>query len=111
MKEIKTTFSDKMKSANAKWRIESSKQEKQNTADFMIEFETLAMKANIDKLYTIFLLKKNMRQDIIKIILGYPPIAVLETLNVKITKSRLSFFLFSFLIFIFLLIYFLLFYF
>jgi len=47
----------------------------------MIEFKALAMKADIDKLHTIFLLKKNMRYDIIKTILEYPPIAVLETLK------------------------------
>jgi len=35
----------------------------------------------MDKLHTIFLLKKNVRQDIIKTILGYPPIAVPETLK------------------------------
>ena len=28
--------------------------------DFMIEFEALAMKADTDELYTIFLLKKNV---------------------------------------------------
>ena len=61
MKEIKTTFSDKTKVADAKWRIESFKQEKRNTANFMIEFEVLTMKADIDKLHAIFLLKKNMR--------------------------------------------------
>ena len=49
--------------------------------NFIIEFETLAMKANIDKLHVIFLLKKNMRQDIIKMILGYPPITALKTLK------------------------------
>jgi len=47
----------------------------------MIEFDTLAMKANMDKLYAIFLLKKNMRQDIIKTILGYSLIAAPETLK------------------------------
>ena len=71
-------FSDKTKLADAEWKIESFKQEKQNTADFMIEFKTLAMKANIDNLHTIFLLKKNIHQDIIKTILGYPPIMVPE---------------------------------
>jgi len=55
VKEIKT------KTADAKWRIESFKQEKQNTADFKIEFETLAMKADIDELHIIFLLKKNIQ--------------------------------------------------
>jgi len=52
-------FSDKMKAADAKWKIETFKQEKKNTADFMIEFDVLAMKADTDELYAIFLLKKN----------------------------------------------------
>jgi len=45
MKEIKMTFSDKTKAADA---------------NFMIEFEVLAMKANTDELHAIFLLKKNI---------------------------------------------------
>jgi len=61
MKEIKTTFSDKTKAADVKWRIESFKQGKQNTTDFMIEFEALVIKADTDKLHTIFLLKKNVQ--------------------------------------------------
>ena len=81
MKEFKTTFSDKSKAADAEWKIETFKQGKRNTADFMIEFEALAMKADTDELHTIFLLKKNVRQDIIKTILGYPPIAMPETLK------------------------------
>ena len=60
MKEIKTTFSDKMKAADAKWRIESFQQGKQNTTKFMIEFNALAIKADMDKLHAIFLLKKNV---------------------------------------------------
>ena len=60
VKEIKTTFSNKTKAVDAEWRIEFFKQEKQNTVDFMIEFEALAMKADTDKLYAIFLLKKNI---------------------------------------------------
>ena len=77
MKEIKMAFSNKTKAADAKWKIESFEQEKRNTADFdfMIEFDALAIKTNIDELYAIFLLKKNVRQDIIIMILGYPPIA------------------------------------
>ena len=47
----------------------------------MIEFEALATKADTDKLHAIFLLKKNTQQDIIKTILGYPPIAMPETLK------------------------------
>jgi len=47
----------------------------------MIEFEVLAMKTDIDKLHVIFLLKKNVQVDIIKTILEYLSIAVLETLK------------------------------
>jgi len=60
VKEIKTTFSDKMKAADAKWKIETFKQGKKNIADFMIEFEELATKADTDELHAIFLLKKNV---------------------------------------------------
>ena len=81
VKEIKTTFSNKSKAVDAEWKIETFKQGKRNTADFMIEFEALAMKADADELHAIFLLKKNVRQDIIKTILGYPPIAMPETLK------------------------------
>ena len=47
----------------------------------MIEFEVLAIKTETDNIHTIFLLKKNVWIDIIKTILGYPLIAVLETLK------------------------------
>ena len=60
VKEVKTTFSDKSKAADAKWKIETFKQGKRNTADFIIEFEALAMKADTDELHAIFLLKKNV---------------------------------------------------
>jgi len=53
-------FSDKIKATDAKWKIETFKQGKKNTANFMIEFETLAIKADTDELYAIFLLKKNV---------------------------------------------------
>ena len=74
-------FSEKTKTVDAKWRIESFKQGKKNIADFMIEFKVLAMKTDTDELYTIFLLKKNIWQDIIKMILEYSPIVVLEILK------------------------------
>ena len=54
-------FSNKMKATDAEWRIESFKQGKKNTADFMIKFKALAMKVDTDELYTIFLLKKNIQ--------------------------------------------------
>ena len=39
------------------------------------------MKADMDELYAIFLLKKNVQQDKIKTILGYLSIAVPEILK------------------------------
>jgi len=81
MKELKTTFSNKSKAVDAEWKIETFKQGKRNTVDFIIEFEALAMKADMDELHAIFLLKKNVRHDIIKTILGYPPIAMPETVK------------------------------
>ena len=53
-------FSDKSKVADTEWKIEIFKQEKKNTVDFMIEFKALAIKADIDELHAIFLLKKNV---------------------------------------------------
>ena len=53
-------FSNKTKVADTEWKIETFKQEKKNTADFIIEFDALATKVDIDKLHTIFLLKKNV---------------------------------------------------
>jgi len=70
-----------MKAVDAEWKIETFKQGKKNTADFIIEFDALAMKVDIDELHVIFLLKKNIRQDIIKTILGYLPIAMPESLK------------------------------
>ena len=59
VQEIKKIFSDKTKTADTEWKIKTFKQGRKNTADFMIEFETLAMKADTDELYMIFL-KKNV---------------------------------------------------
>jgi len=39
------------------------------------------MKADTDELHVIFLLKKNAQQNIIKTILGYPPMVMPETLK------------------------------
>ena len=59
--EIKNIFSNKIKAADAKWKIETFKQGKKNTVDFMIEFDALAMKVDTDELYATFLLKKNIQ--------------------------------------------------
>ena len=81
MKEIKMTFSNKSKAADAEWKIKTFKQGKRNTVDFIIEFKALVMKADTDELHAIFLFKKNAQQDIIKTILGYSPMAMPETLK------------------------------
>ena len=74
-------FSDKSKAADAEWEIETFKQGKKHIMDFMIEFKALAIKADTDNLYTIFLLKKNVWADIIKTILEYPLIAAPDILK------------------------------
>ena len=56
-------------------------QGKKHIADFIIEFEALAMKVETDNLHAIFLLKKNIWADIIKTILGYPLMAAPDTLK------------------------------
>ena len=81
VQEIKTMFSDKTKAVDAKWKIKTFKQGKKNIADFMIKFDALAIKADTDRLHAIFLLKKNIQHNIIKMILEYPPIAILEILK------------------------------
>ena len=81
VEEIKTTFNNKSKAADAEWKIETFKQSKKHIADFMIEFEALAMKVEMDDLYVIFLLKKNVQADIIKTILGYLLMAASNTLK------------------------------
>jgi len=60
IQEIKNMFSNKTKAADAEWKIETFKQGKRNTVNFMIEFDALATKADTDQLHMIFLLKKNV---------------------------------------------------
>ena len=59
VRELKTAFSDKSKTADAKWKIETFRQGKKHIANFMIKFEALAMKEETNNLHTIFLLKKS----------------------------------------------------
>jgi len=47
----------------------------------MIEFKALDIKTKTNNIYVIFLLKKNIRTNIIKIILEYSLITVPETLS------------------------------
>jgi hypothetical protein len=63
------------------WKIESFKQGNRHIADFLIEFHVLKTTSKTDDAHAIFLLKKNIRQDIIKTILGYPPAAIPDTMT------------------------------
>ena len=74
-------FSDKSKAVDIEWKIEMFKQSKKYIANFMIKLEVLAMKAETNDMHATFLLKKNIRIDIIKTILGYLPMAALEILR------------------------------
>jgi len=47
----------------------------------MIKFKALAMKAKTNDRHMMFLLKKNVKSNIIKTILGYPPIVIPESLK------------------------------
>jgi len=47
----------------------------------MIEFKVLAIKVETDNMHMIFLVKKNIRSDIIKTILEYSLIVALEILK------------------------------
>jgi len=47
----------------------------------MIKFDALAMKVETDDMHVIFLLKKNIQANIIKTIIGYPPMAAPDTLK------------------------------
>ena len=74
-------FSNKSKATDTEWNIEMSKQSKKHIANFIIRFKALAIKTDTDKLHKIFLLKKNIWADIIKMILEYLPMIVPEMLK------------------------------
>ena len=81
VKEIKIAFSNKSKAADVEWKIKIFRQGKKHIANFIIEFDALAMKAETNNIHVIFLLKKNVQADIIKTILGYPLIVAPDTLK------------------------------
>ena len=81
VRELRMIFSNKSKTADAEQKIETFKQSKKHIVNFIIKFEILVMKAETNDLHIIFLLKKNVQMNIIKTILGYPPIAAPETLR------------------------------
>ena len=60
IREIKIIFSDKSKTADIKQKIEIFKQGKKHIADFMIEFKVLAIKTEIDEIFLLKQLVKDM---------------------------------------------------
>jgi Zinc knuckle len=72
-KELQQTFSDDALQTRAEAQIEKHKQkEHMHTADFLIEFDVLKIRAKTDDAHAIYLLKRHARADIIKTIMGYP---------------------------------------
>jgi hypothetical protein len=61
--------------------IESFKQGNCHIADFPIKFHVLKTTSMTDDAHAIFLLKKNIRQDIIKTILSYPLDSIPDSLT------------------------------
>jgi hypothetical protein len=66
---------------STQWKIESFKQGDHHIADFLIKFHVLKTTSMTDDTHAIFLLKKNIRQDIIKTILSYPPDSIPDSLT------------------------------
>jgi hypothetical protein len=74
--EIESSFSLGDTTKIARNQIEEFKQGNQHINDFVIRFGVLRETSNIDETHTIFLLKRHVKSDIIKIIMGYPPVAI-----------------------------------
>jgi hypothetical protein len=55
---VTRSFSDEADGATAEWKIESFKQKKKHSANFLIKFEVLRLKSKTDDLYATFLLKR-----------------------------------------------------
>jgi hypothetical protein len=79
--DLTGSFSMGNEKESAQWKIKSFKQGKCHIADFLIEFHVLKTTSMTDNAHTIFLLKKNIRQDIIKTILGCPPDSIPDSLT------------------------------
>jgi hypothetical protein len=63
--DITSSFTIGNGKENTQWKIETFKQGNHHITDFLIEFHVLKMTSKIDEAHAIFLLKKNVRQDII----------------------------------------------
>jgi hypothetical protein len=79
--EIEHSFSLGDTTEIAQIQIEDFKQGNQHINDFIIRFGVLRDTSKIDETHAIFLLKRHVKSDIIKIIMGYPPIAIPSNLE------------------------------
>jgi hypothetical protein len=75
-KELVHSFSLGDTTEIARIQIEEFKQGNQHINDFIIKFGVLRDTAKIDETHAIFLLKRHVKHDIIKVIMGYPPVAI-----------------------------------
>jgi hypothetical protein len=75
------SFSMGNEKETAQWKIKSFKQGNRHITDFIIEFHVLKTTSKTNDAHAIFLLKKNIRQDIIKTILRYPPAAIPDNIT------------------------------
>lgn len=76
VKDVSKTFGDDGVKERAQLKIEGFNQGKMNTMDFIVMFDLLKRQSKISDEHATFLLKRNTRPDIIRIILGYPPSAL-----------------------------------
>jgi len=86
--EIESSFSLGDTTEIARNQIEDFKQGNQHINDFIIRFGVLRETSNIDKTHAIFLLKRHVKSDIIKIIMGYPPVAIPSDLKEWVTAIQ-----------------------
>jgi hypothetical protein len=75
-KEIKAMFSLGDRTEIAQKQIEDFKQGGQHINNFIIQFGVLKEMSKVDNQHAIFLLKQHVKHDIIRIIMGYPPVAI-----------------------------------
>ena len=64
VRKLKIILGNKSKTVDTEWKIKTFKQSKKHITNFIIEFDTLAIKAEMDNLHIIFLLKKMFRQTL-----------------------------------------------
>jgi hypothetical protein len=74
--ELEAMFSLGDRTEIAQSQFEDFKQGGQHINNFIIKFGVLRETAKIDDKHAIFLLKQHVKHDIIKVILGYPPITI-----------------------------------